>query len=102
MVEGGAPPCHYGGQCGRGCITASNFSSSQVMIPPAQATGRFTLITGAMAREIAVGKDGKAEAVAYIDKTTKSEKRVHARAFVVAASACESTRLLLNSKSTLF
>src|SRR5262249_50902780 len=98
----GRPLCHYGGQWGRGCITASNFSSSQVMIPPAQATGRFTLITGAMAREIVVGKDGKAEAVSYIDKATRSEKRVHAKAFMVAASACESARLLLNSKSTLF
>ena len=98
----GRAACHYCAQCGRGCITASNFSSSQVMIPPAQATGRFTLITDAMAREIVVGKDGKAEAVAYIDKATQSEKRVHAKAFVVAASACESARLLLNSKSTLF
>ena len=98
----GRAACHYCAQCGRGCITASNFSSSQVMIPPAQATGRFTLITGAMAREIVVGKDGKAEAVAYIDKATRSEKRVHARAFMVAASACESARLLLNSRSTLF
>ena len=53
------------------------------MIPPAQATGRFTLITGAMAREIIVGKDGKAEAVSYIDKATRTEKRIHARAFVV-------------------
>src|ERR1700737_4130026 len=41
----GPPPCHYCAQCGRGCISASNFSSSQVMIPPAQTTGRFTLIT---------------------------------------------------------
>ena len=98
----GRAACHYCGQCGRGCITASNFSSSQVMIPPAQATGRFTLITGAMAREIVVGKDGKAEAVSYIDKATRSEKRVHAKAFMVAASACESARLLLNSRSTLF
>ena len=98
----GRAACHYCAQCGRGCITASNFSSSQVMIPPAQATGRFTLITGAMAREIVVGKDGKAESVAYIDKATRSEKRVHARAFMVAASACESARLLLNSRSTLF
>ena len=32
-------PCHYCAQCGRGCRTASNFSSSQVMIPPAAATG---------------------------------------------------------------
>ncbi len=98
----GRPPCHYCGQCGRGCVSASNFSSSQVMIPPAQATGRFTLITNAMAREIVVGKDGRAQAVSYIDKTARNEMRVHARAFVVAASACESARLLLNSRSSLF
>jgi choline dehydrogenase-like flavoprotein len=94
--------CHYCGQCGRGCLTASNFSSSQVMIPPAEATGRFTLITNAMAREIVVGKDGRAEAVSYIDKPSRTEKRVHAKGFVLAASACESARLLLNSRSSLF
>ena len=98
----GRRPCHYCGQCGRGCVTASNFSSSQVMIPPAQATGRLTMITNAMAREITLGKDGKAEAVVYIDKATRSEKRLNAKAFVVAASACESARLLLNSRSVSF
>jgi choline dehydrogenase-like flavoprotein len=98
----GRAPCHYCAQCGRGCISASNFSSSQVMIPPAQATGRFTLIPNAMAREIVVGKDGKAQAVSYIDKTTRTEMRVHAKAFMVAASSCETARLLLNSRSTLF
>src|ERR1700758_2076522 len=98
----GRLPCHYCGQCGRGCITASNFSSSQVLIPPALQTGRLTMITGAMAREILVDKDGKATGVSYIDKATRSEKRINARAVVVAASACESARLLLNSKSTAF
>ncbi len=98
----GRPACHYCAQCGRGCITASNFSSSQVMIPPAEKTGRLTLITGAMARELVVGKDGKVAAVSYIDKATHEERRIHARAFIVAASACESARLLLNSRSTLF
>jgi choline dehydrogenase-like flavoprotein len=72
------------------------------MIPPAQETGRLTLITGAMARELIVGKDGKVSAVSYIDKATRGEKRIHARAFIVAGSTCESTRLLLNSRSTLF
>jgi choline dehydrogenase-like flavoprotein len=93
----GRAACHYCGQCGRGCLTASNFSSSQVLIPPAQATGRFTLITDAMARAIVVGRDGKAQAVAYIDKATRADRQVHAKAFVVAASACESARLLLNA-----
>jgi choline dehydrogenase-like flavoprotein len=98
----GRPPCHYCAQCGRGCSTASNFSSSQVLIPPALATGKLTLITNAMAREILVGEDGKAKGVSYIDKKTGAEKRISARAVVVAASACESARLLLNSKSRLF
>src|SRR5499425_1032560 len=101
-AHNGRLPCHYCGQCGRGCVTASNFSSSQVLIPPAMATGRLTLVTGAMAREIVVGKDGKATGVSYIDKATKSEKRVSAAAIVLAASACESARLLLNSKSSFF
>ena len=98
----GRVACHYCGQCDRGCKTASNFSSSQVMIPSAQDTGRFTLITHAMAREVIVGKDGKAEAVSYIDKKSRTEKRVHAKAVMLAASACESARLLLNSKSSQF
>jgi choline dehydrogenase-like flavoprotein len=98
----GRAQCHYCGQCGRGCVTASNFSSSQVLIPPAMATGKFTLITGAMAREVLVGKDGKAQGVSYIDKATRTEQRVNARAVVLAASACESARLLLNSKSSVF
>jgi choline dehydrogenase-like flavoprotein len=98
----GRPPCHYCAQCGRGCATGSNFSSSQVLIPPALETGRLTLIPQAMARKILVGPDGRASGVSYIDKTTHTEKRIAARAVVVAASACESARLLLNSKSQLF
>jgi choline dehydrogenase-like flavoprotein len=98
----GRAPCHYCAQCGRGCISASNFSSSQVMIPPAAATGRFTMIANAMAHEIVLGSNGKAEAVTYFDKTTKMENRVYAKAVVVAASSCESARLLLNSRTASF
>ena len=76
----GRQPCHYCGQCGRGCVTASNFSSSQVLFPPAMKTGKLTLITGAMARAVIVGKDGKAEGVSYVDKATRTENRVNARA----------------------
>jgi choline dehydrogenase-like flavoprotein len=98
----GRPSCHYCGQCGRGCTTASNFSSSQVLIPPALKTRKLTLIPNAMAREIIIGADGKATGVSYIDKNTRTEQRISARAVVVAASACESARLLLNSRSRLF
>lgn len=98
----GRPACHYCGQCNRGCATNSNFSSPNVLILPAMASGRLTLITEAMAREVEVGRDGRATGVIYIDKKTGREHVVRARVIVLAASACESARMLLNSRSSQF
>ncbi len=98
----GRPACHYCRQCGRGCIPASNFSSSQVLVFPALKTGRLNLITHAMAREILTSDQGKVTAVSYVDTNTRAERQVRCRAVVVAGSACESARLLLNSKSSRF
>ena len=98
----GRAACHYCGQCGRGCQTASAFSSSQAMIFPAMKTGKLTVFTGAMARELVTDAAGKVTAVSYVDKATRTEQQVRCRAVVVAASACESARLLLNSKSPRF
>ncbi len=97
--QNGRPACHYCGECGRGCITASNYSSSQVQIFPAMKTGLLTVIPNAMARELITGEDGRVKAVSYVDKATRTEKQIRCRVAVVAASACESARLLLNSKS---
>jgi choline dehydrogenase-like flavoprotein len=94
--------CHYCGQCNRGCRTNSNFSSPSVLIQPAQRTGKLTLLTNAMAREITIDAQGKANGVSYIDKRTNRDEHVRARVVVLAASACETARLLLNSKSTQF
>jgi choline dehydrogenase-like flavoprotein len=55
-----------------------------------------------MAREVTVDDHGKATGVIYIDKTTGAENRVLGRSVVLAAGANESSRLLLNSKSSLF
>ncbi len=98
----GRPACHYCSQCNRGCGVNANFSSTNVLVQPALRTGKLKLVTGAMAREITMGPDGLANGVIYIDKATRTEQRVDARVVVVAASACESARLLLNSTSTRF
>ncbi len=95
----GRAPCHYCGQCGRGCVTASNYASSYVQIFPAMRTGRVTVITDAMARELIADDAGKVAAVSYVDRKSRSERQVRCRAVVLAASACESARLLLNSVS---
>ena len=99
VARNGRPPCHYCGQCGRGCMTASNYASSYVQIFPAMQTGRVQVIANAMARELITDDVGKVTAVSYVDKTTGSERQVRCRTVVLAASACESARLLLNSKS---
>jgi choline dehydrogenase-like flavoprotein len=98
----GRPACHYCGQCNRGCATHSNFSSPSVLIPPAMATGKLTIIANAMAREITTDETGLATGVAYVDKNTARDNHVRARIVVVAGGACESARLLLNSKSSRF
>ena len=98
----GRQACHYCGQCNRGCSVKANFSSPDVLIAPALATGKLTLLTNSMAREVTVGANGLATGVAYIDKTSGEERHVAARSVVLAASAFESARLLLNSKSSQF
>lgn len=98
----GRAACHYCGQCNRGCATNSNFSSTNVFIHPAVQSGRLTLVTDAMVREVHVDEAGRATGVSYIDKKTGEDRRADARVVVLAASAFESVRLLMNSKSSLF
>ena len=96
----GRPACHYCAQCGRGCVTASNYSSSQVQVFPALKTGRVKLFTNSMARELIADASGKVTGVSYIDKATRTERQIRCRSVVLACGACESARLLLNSKSS--
>jgi choline dehydrogenase-like flavoprotein len=96
----GRPACHYCGQCNRGCRANANFTSSGVLIGPALATGRLTILPNTMAREVCTDAAGRARAVACVDKATGGEVEVEGRIVVLAASACETARLLLNSKSS--
>lgn len=95
---GDRPPCHYCGQCYRGCQTRSNFSSSDVLIPPARATGNLDLVTRAMVRRVTTDDEGRATGVSYIDKEHGREYQVNADVVVLGASAMGSVRILLNSK----
>ena len=98
----GRPACHYCGQCGRGCATHANFSSPSVLLPPALATGKLRIITNAMAREVLTDESGLATGVSYVNRADRRDYAVRARIVVLAASACESARLLLNSTSGRF
>ncbi len=98
----GRAACFWATRCERGCSIRANYQSTTVHIPPALATGNLDILADAMVREVILDAAGKAAGVAYIDKRTGLEHRASARAVVLAASACETVRLLLNSKSNRF
>ncbi|MGG9960337.1 GMC oxidoreductase [Ferruginibacter sp. SUN106] len=92
--------CFFCGQCGRNCSMAkADFSSPNVLIYPAMKTGNIDVVANAMAREVLTNKEGLATGVSYILKDDMMEYQVNGRVVILAASACESARLLLNSKS---
>lgn len=92
--------CFYCHQCNRGCTVYADFSSSSVLVKPAIATGNVDIIPNAMAREVLTNDEGKATGVSFVNKDDMQEYSVTAKIVMLAASACESSRLLLNSKST--
>lgn len=98
----GRSPCFYATPCGRGCSIGAAFQSTTGLIPQAIETGNLDIITDAMVREVTVDASGRATGVHFIDKKTGREEHVAAKAVVLGASACESARILLNSRSTRF
>ncbi|MBA2329591.1 MAG: GMC family oxidoreductase [Flavisolibacter sp.] len=91
--------CFYCNQCNRGCQVYADFSSSSVLVNPALRTGKVDMFTNAMVREVLTDREGLATGVSYVSKDNLQEYRVKGKTVVLAASACESARLLLNSKS---
>jgi choline dehydrogenase-like flavoprotein len=95
--------CFYCQQCSRGCVSYADFSSSSVLVKPAMKTGNVTLVNGAMVREVLTdAKTGLCTGVSYVHTGTFEEITVNAKTVILGASACESARLLLNSKSGRF
>lgn len=92
--------CFYCGQCNRSCKVYGDFSSSSCLVIPAIKTGNLTLITNAMAREVLTDEHGLATGVSYINKDDMQEYQVKGKVVILGASAGESARLLLNSKSS--
>ncbi len=102
VPHNGRPACHYCDQCQRGCYTASYFNSPSVTLPAAARTGRFTLLSDSVVSHLLMNREGKAEGVHYIDRLTKIHKEARAKVIVLAAATLESTRILLNSRSSRF
>jgi len=98
----GRGACLYTTDCGRGCSVAANFQSTTVLLPPARATGQLTIRTQAVVYQVDIGPDGRARGVSFVDRLHGTHHSVRARTVVLAAGACASARILLNSRSPRF
>jgi choline dehydrogenase-like flavoprotein len=81
-------------------MAKADFSATNVLIYPALKTGNVDVIANAMAREVLTDANGLATGISYINKDDMMEYQVFGKTVILTASACESARLLLNSKSS--
>jgi|TARA_B110000285_G_scaffold127375_1_gene143506 choline dehydrogenase-like flavoprotein len=93
--------CFYATGCGRGCSIGAAFQTTTSLLPWAQKTGNMKLVTDAMVKEVHVNENGQASGVTFVNRLTNEDIRVDADRVILAASACETARLMLNSKSAL-
>ncbi len=91
--------CLWATPCGRGCSVKANYQSTTVHLPPALASGKLDIVTDAMVYEVTLDNSGKASGVSFVDKKSGKHRQAKARVVVLAASSCETVRILLNSKS---
>ncbi|HQU04758.1 MAG TPA: GMC family oxidoreductase [Acidocella sp.] len=76
----------------------ARWSTLNVEIPRAEATGKLDLRTGARAIQILHNEAGEANGVVYVDAAGTTHKQT-AKIVVLAGNCIESPRLLLNSKA---
>jgi choline dehydrogenase-like flavoprotein len=91
--------CRGRGRCGRGCNLQSSFHSPSALIFPARDSGNLTVRPYSLVSEVLV--DGaRARGVRVIDANTREVMEFTAKAVVLGAGTLESTRILLNSRSS--
>lgn len=99
----GRAACHYCGPCWRGCSTHSYFNSLHVTLPAARATRRLTIRPHSVVHSVVYDeRRDRATGVRVIDANTREQLEFSARVIFLCASALESTRILLNSKTPRF
>jgi len=89
--------CYYATDCGRGCSIGAAFQTTTSLLPMALATGNLTIVTNAMVYEVRLDEKGRADGVSYVDKLTGKHEAAFGRSVILAASAGETARILLNS-----
>jgi len=98
----GRPGCINNRTCvGFACPVNAKNGSQNTVIPTALATGNCELRINSVVSEVHINDQGRATGITYFDERNRRQTQT-ADIVVVAASATETARLLLNSRSRLF
>jgi gluconate 2-dehydrogenase alpha chain len=98
----GRPGCTYCGFCQAfGCHVGAKSSTLVTKLPEADATGNFTLVTGAMVYQVNSDNTGRVTGVAYYGPDG-SQNVVEADLVILSTFIYDNTRLLLLSKTARF
>ncbi len=98
----GRSPCSYCTLCGSyGCEHGAKSSTHASLIPEAVATGKVELRPRCMATQVTLNEKGLAKSVIYLDKDGVTQEQP-AKVVVLACTAVETARLMLNSTSSRF
>ncbi|WP_114748096.1 GMC family oxidoreductase [Pleomorphovibrio marinus] len=92
--------CFFCAQCSRACQVYADFSAGTVLVKPSMKKGHVDLYTHAMVRKVTTNDKGEATGISYVSKVDMKEYKLKARVVVLGASACETARIMLNSKSS--
>ena len=89
--------CYYSNYCGSfGCSSGAKGSARAALLDPALETGNLEIIAHAKVFKLETDETGKVTTALFYDENNKVVE-VHAKIFVVACQAIETSRLLLMS-----
>ena len=91
--------CFFCAQCNRACQAYADFSAGTCLVHPAMKKGKVDLYTHSMVRKVTTDDQGLATGVSFVSKMDMKEYKLKSRVVVLGASACESARIMMNSKS---
>lgn len=91
--------CFFCRQCNRACQVYADFSAGTCLVHPAMKQGKVDLYTHSMVRKVTTDDSGKATGVSFVSKADMKEYKLKSNVVVLGASACETSRIMLNSKS---
>jgi choline dehydrogenase-like flavoprotein len=99
----GRGKCQYRARCWEGCPYGGYFSTQSSTLPAAMATGKLTIVTDAIVKEVIYDKESKkAKGVEVLDTIDNMTYEFYSNVVFLCASTLNSTWILMNSATDVY